>query len=133
MRIKQKIIAEIIAHARQEVPLEACGYLAAKEGVVEAAYALVNQEQSPEHFSFDPEEQFRVLRAARAKGLQIVAVYHSHPASPPRPSVEDIKLAFDAQMIYLIVSLVGREPEVKAFRIKEQQVASEPLEVIEDV
>lgn len=133
MKIKKRVIEQIISHAKKDIPLEACGYLAAGAGIVTAAYELTNIDQSSEHFSFDPKEQFWVMRDARAKGLEICAVYHSHPASPARPSPEDIKLAFDARMFYVIVSLVEGKDEVRAFKIKGQQAYPESLEVIEDV
>ena len=132
MQIKKLIIAQIIAHARKVAPLEACGYLAARDGIVTIAYELTNIEQSREHFSFDPQEQFKVMRDARGKGLEIISVYHSHPASFARPSPEDIKLAFDPGMIYVIVSLSDGKNEVGAFKIKNQQAYPESLEVIED-
>ena len=119
-------------HAKKEAPLEACGYLAAKDGMIAALYALTNIDKSGEHFSFDPKEQFAAVRDARTKGLEICAVYHSHPASPARPSEEDIKLAHDPQMLYLIVSLAQEREDVRAFRIKNKSVEPVALEVIDN-
>ena len=132
MRIIKRIIEELAGHAKKEAPLEACGYLAATGGMITAMYALVNIDKSGEHFSFDPKEQFAALRDARTKGLEICAVYHSHPASPARPSEEDIKLAHDPQMLYVIVSLAQEREDVRAFRIKNKSVEPVALEVIDN-
>ncbi|MEC9236446.1 MAG: SIS domain-containing protein, partial [Pseudomonadota bacterium] len=37
-------------------------------------------------------EQFKVLKESRAAGLQLLSVYHSHPESPARLSLEDLRL-----------------------------------------
>jgi len=79
---------------------------------------LTNIDHSPEHFSFDPAEQFQVLRSARADELEIIANYHSHPETPSRPSEEDIRLAYDPNILYLIVSLAAKVPVLKAFSIQ---------------
>ena len=86
----------------------------------------------PEHFSFEPAEQFATVRQMRAAGVRLRAVYHSHPATPARPSPEDIRLANDPSLSYVIVSLAGLQPDVKSFRIRDGQVAVEPLNIIED-
>lgn len=134
MKIKNKVIEEIIIHSQKHAPLEACGYLAAKDGLIVLAYALANIDQSSEHFAFDPKEQFSVLKNIRAKGLEIYAVYHSHPFSGARPSEEDIRLAYDPNIAYVIVSLAGGKTDVKAFKINNQKQKVEPinLEVIRD-
>ena len=132
MKIKKAVVIEMINHAKKEMPLECCGYLAAEGSMVVASYALTNVDKSSEHFSFDPQEQFAVLRDVRSKGLEIIAVYHSHPASPARPSDEDIRLAHDPDKIYVIVSLAQVKEEVKAFKIKGQKAEPEILEVIYD-
>ena len=130
LKIKQEIIDKIIEHGRQEAPLEACGYLVEKDGVVCRHFELTNTDQSPEHYSMDPAEQFAVVRNSRGQGLVIRAVYHSHPETPARPSVEDIKLAYDPSISYVIISFAGPQPITKSFIIKKGEVEPEPLEII---
>jgi proteasome lid subunit RPN8/RPN11 len=129
IHIPQHIIDGIISQARNELPDEACGLLVGVENKVIKRYPLVNIDHSPEHFSFDPREQFAVLREARAQGLRIIANYHSHPSTPARPSEEDIRLAYDPNIMYLILSLQDKEePVLKAFSIKEREI--EKVEII---
>jgi proteasome lid subunit RPN8/RPN11 len=131
IRIPQRIIDSIIAQARKELPDEACGLLAGKDNAAVTQYPMTNVDHSPEHFSFDPKEQFAVLREARSQGLQIIANYHSHPESPARPSEEDIRLAFDPDIIYIILSLQQKEnPVIKAFSIREGK--TEAIEIINE-
>jgi len=130
MKIRAGVIQQLIAHAQKEVPFEACGYLAARNSIITQVYPLSNIDKSSEHFSFDPREQFAAVKDARAKGLEVCAVYHSHPASPARPSAEDIKLALDPDKFYFIVSLAADKQDIKAFKIKAQKVEPINLEVI---
>ncbi|MDR2087348.1 MAG: M67 family metallopeptidase [Dysgonamonadaceae bacterium] len=131
IRIPQNIIDAIVAHARKELPEEACGLLTGKDNEVVKQYPLTNIDHSPEHFSFDPKEQFSVLREARSQGLQIIANYHSHPESPARPSEEDIRLAFDPDIIYIILSLKEKDnPVIKAFSIKNKNINSIDIQLI---
>ncbi|MDD5465143.1 MAG: M67 family metallopeptidase [Candidatus Omnitrophica bacterium] len=132
MKITRKVIKEIVEQAKKEAPLEACGYLGAKDGIITKIYALTNIDKSNEHFSFEPKEQFLAVKDARAQGLEICAVYHSHPASPARPSEEDIKLAYDPDKSYFIISLAGSNEELRAFSIKSGVVTEINLEVIDD-
>ena len=117
IEITKEVVNAIISHAQKDLPNEACGYLSGKDGLITQSYALTNTDQSPEHFSFDPAEQFDTLRKARKEGLEIFANYHSHPSTPARPSEEDIKLAYDPNIYYLIVSLATNIPDIKAFKI----------------
>jgi len=90
---------------------------------------MTNVDHSPEHFSFDPAEQFQTLRSARDAGLELIANYHSHPSTPSRPSEEDIRLAYDPEIIYIIVSLASEVPVIKAFRIRNGIAKEEPIEI----
>jgi proteasome lid subunit RPN8/RPN11 len=131
IRIPQHIIASIFEHARGELPDEACGLLTGRDGTALQHHALTNIDHSPEHFAFDPQEQFHVLRIARAGNLRILANYHSHPVSAARPSDEDIRLAFDPDIVYIIVSLMQREPDIRAFSIVRGAVENVAIEVTE--
>lgn len=130
IRIPQNIIDDIIKHAQDELPNEACGLLTGSDGFVQKQYVLTNIDHSPEHFSFDPKEQFSVLNDARANGQKIIANYHSHPSTPARPSEEDKRLAFDPHIIYIIVSLAQAKPDVKAFSLVKGDLCPCDIEVI---
>ncbi len=127
MKIKKNIIDEIINHAKKDAPVEACGYLAGKDGVINRHYELTNMDKSEEHFAFDPKEQFATVKDARNDGLEVCAVYHSHPQTPARPSTEDIKLAYDPNISYVIISLANGQEDVKSFKIKNANVEPETL------
>jgi len=117
--VPQNIIDAIAGQAVNGLPDEVCGFLTGKENQVIKRFPLTNIDHSPEHFSFDPKEQFQVLREARSQGLKIIANYHSHPETPARPSEEDIRLAYDPDILYLILSLQDKDnPVLKAFSIK---------------
>ncbi len=94
---------------------------------------MKNIDNSTEHFSFDREEQFDIVRKARSEGLEIIANYHSHPVTPARPSQEDINLAYDPDISYLIVSLVGDEEDIKSFTIKESEVKIQKIKIVNDL
>jgi len=130
MKISKKIVEAIYEQALEEAPIEACGYLVGKDGVVTKHYRMTNADQSETHFSLDPKEQFHVAKTARTEGLELIAVYHSHPATPARPSEEDIRLAFDSSISYVIASLANGKRNMKSFKIKDGEVTPEPLEIM---
>ena len=127
MRINKLLIDKIFEQGRAEAPVEACGYLVGKDSFAVNIYPMKNIDQSSEHFSLDPKEQFSIIRKARQEGLDILAVYHTHPETPARPSDEDIKLAYDPNIIYVIASLAQGTKSIKAFRIIKGNVSEEIL------
>ncbi|MCL6099839.1 MAG: M67 family metallopeptidase [Bacteroidetes bacterium] len=108
-KISEEIINKIAEHGKNAYPIEACGYLIGSNDTVTEIIYMTNTDKSNEHFSFDPKEQFTAVKYARSKGVKLVAVYHSHPDSPARMSKEDIRLANDNSMKYLIYSVVNDE------------------------
>ncbi|MDD5686584.1 MAG: M67 family metallopeptidase [Elusimicrobia bacterium] len=131
MKIPKKIIGFIFAQGEKESPIESCGYLAGKKAQIFKHYPMRNSDLSSEHFSLDPKEQFNCIRQAREEGFDILAVYHTHPSTPARPSAEDIRLAYDPAIIYVICSLIPESKDIKAFRIIKGQVTEEFL-IIEE-
>ena len=118
LKIPQKILEGIIEHVRRDMPMEACGYLAGNGGLVVLYREMINVEASAEHFSFDAGEQFTFMREMRSKGLRIMAVYHSHPASAAIPSEEDVIFANDPDLYHVIVSLMGNICDVRSYGIR---------------
>jgi len=129
--LERGILEQMVKQARQELPNECCGILAGQKNGEDTEiidiYPLKNIDQSPEHFSMDPKEQFEAYYAIRDRGLKLLGNYHSHPATPSRPSREDIRLAHDPEALYAILSLAGTDPVLKFFRIKEGLPGEIPL------
>jgi len=131
LKIPQHIYDDMIAHATEGFPLEVCGILGGRDGVVSAIYRMTNTDQSNEHFTMEPREQFAVVKQLRSDGLEMAAIYHSHPETPARPSEEDIRLALTPGVSHLIVSLaVAGEPVARSFRIAGGRVEPEDLVII---
>ncbi len=109
--ISQEIYAAILDHAKKELPNEACGLIAGIEDgdlrTIEKVYMLTNIDKSSEHFSLSPREQLLAVQDIRKNQLKLLGNWHSHPSSPSRPSAEDISLAFDKNLSYLILSLMN--------------------------
>jgi proteasome lid subunit RPN8/RPN11 len=131
IKINTESYDAMIQHAKDGLPLESCGYLAGKNGTITTFYPMTNIDKSPEHFSFDPKEQFIVVKDARAKGLDLISVYHSHPETPARLSEEDIRLLNDPGMIYIIVSFMQQTPDAKAYRLIKSDESKIEIERIE--
>lgn len=135
VKISRVLVEKIIKQAQTHLPIECCGIMGGyvREGFTEImeVYPMVNLDNSPEHFSMDPQEQFRVFKELRSKGLKLVGNYHSHPETPARPSQEDIRLAYDSQAVYMILSLASEEPVLKAFKIKDGQSSELELNLYE--
>ena len=140
MKIPQNIIEELIAQAQKDAPDESCGYLLGSltpnpspkgegdfEAIVTENYWMENIDHSSEHFSFAPKDQFAALRYAREHGLKILANWHSHPASPSRPSQEDLRLANDPTIRYAILSLLDGEPKLNSFKILNGEVVDKEI------
>jgi len=130
LEIPSDIFERMLEQARAEAPVEACGILAGSDGRVEKLYTMRNADRSPYHCMMEPKEQFTVVKDIRAAGLKMLAVYHSHPETPARPSEEDIRLALTPDVIYVIISLRNADaPAVKGFIINDHNIDTVPVEV----
>ena len=131
MKITQTIIEEILVHAREGYPNEVCGLIAGKNGFVSRIFRTTNIDESSISYMMEPAEQFRAFKEMRVEGLELLAIYHSHPTSPAYPSQTDVRLAYYPEAAYLIASLqnVGA-PVIKGFRILDGKITEEMLEFI---
>lgn len=132
LRIPIGIQRQIMEQALAGLPEEVCGLLAGNGDVVSRAFPLRNASARTDFFTIDPYEQLRALREMRDSELQLLAIYHSHPETPARPSAEDIANANDPDVAYVIVSLVVDAPDVRAFTIRDGVSTPLPIETLED-
>lgn len=133
LNIPADIFQEIVTQARAEAPLEACGILAGKDPRTEKLYKMTNVDNSSDHFTLKPEEQFAVIKDMRAADLDMLAIYHSHPKSPARPSQEDIRMALTPGVVFVIVSLQDEsKPAIKGFNIEKGNVTEVAVKITKD-
>jgi [CysO sulfur-carrier protein]-S-L-cysteine hydrolase len=119
--------AEVIDHAHAELPYECCGLLAGVVrdgvGVVCARYPIWNDAASPTEFLSNPEDMLRAHRSMRERGLELLAIYHSHPGAAPVPSRRDLeKNTYGDSVVHLIVGLGGPAPEVRGWWFRRGEV-----------
>jgi proteasome lid subunit RPN8/RPN11 len=108
---------ECVAHARETAPRECCGLLLGRgDEIVEAVPARNVADDPATRFLIDPADHFAALRTARARRLDVVGFYHSHPASPPEPSPRDVAEFSYPDHLYAIVSLQTEPAEIRLFR-----------------
>ena len=120
--IPAEVRSALVEHAEAELPNEACGLLALREGVAERFFPGRNRAASPYRFELeiDPEVWF-----LEDDGYEL-AVFHSHPASPPRPSRTDVEsIGLWERRPYVILSL--RTGELAAWTIADEEVRSVPV------
>jgi proteasome lid subunit RPN8/RPN11 len=142
-KIVHTVCDSIIVHAREEAPHECCGLLAGKEetGIISKTYPIANLPSDDPRivdldvpadrslrYMMDPEAQFDAVREMRNNGLLLMGIYHSHTHSVAYPSETDVRLAFYPELTYFIVSLVKGKPDLRAFRIVEEEIVEERIE-----
>lgn len=133
LKIPTYIFKQMLEQTRTEAPLEACGILAGCNNKVKKLYKMTNVDKSSDHFMMEPKEQFEVAKDIRSAGLEMLAIYHSHPETHARPSAEDIRLALTPDVIYVIVSLKDtKAPNVKGFVIEDGNINKVPIEIVEE-
>ena len=134
-KISQTLVEEMFAHARARAPEECCGLLGGEGNRATTVYQLRNVAPRPEvAYEAAPEELFEAQRRMRARGEQLVGVYHSHPRSKdPEPSRTDVRLAFYPDAFYFIIGFdEGGSGVLRAFRISEREGRWEPLTFSEE-
>ena len=124
------LLEQVIENAKQCYPAEGCGLLVGR-GTATRFIPVSNIRGSETEYEMDPAELIAGLRDARNSGEALIAIYHSHPRGPARPSTNDIQRAYYPEAAHLIVSLAEPErPRAAAFRIVEGEALEVEVHVI---
>lgn len=116
----------MLNHVNRHAPLEACGLLAGKNDRVEKVIAVRNQVQSPARFVMDPYEQLKAFDWLESNGLDLLGIFHSHPAGPEAVSVTDIAEAA-YEVVHVICSRTNDRWQARGFWIENGQALEVPL------
>jgi len=131
LRLTDASYTDMVAHALDDLPNEACGLVAAVPGTskIERVYRCGNAAESSRLYEVDPLDHLKADRDAEGRGLEIVGVYHSHTHTDAYPSPTDVKQAPDPTWHYVLVSLKDPEPVVRSYRIVDGAITEEPVEL----
>jgi proteasome lid subunit RPN8/RPN11 len=131
--LPRAIAAELLRHARAEVPNEACGLLSGSRatGTATAFHPARNAEASPLIYTVHPDDLLRIVLAIDDAGEDLVAIFHSHTRSPAVPSATDRRQALYPDAFYLLASLSETDapPDraLRAWRIVDGESTEAPL------
>ena len=126
MKIPAAFIQEARARCRPEA--ECVALLFGRGGAAAAWRWVRNAAASPVAFKIDPEELYAALREAEEVGLELVAIFHTHPG-PPAPSAQDLRHMALWKVIWVIADVYTWD--LAAWRLGEG-LEREPLEIYTD-
>jgi proteasome lid subunit RPN8/RPN11 len=86
--LTDEIKEKFIEHASRDFPREACGLVAVVKGK-QQYYPCMNLMPGNDDFYLDPADFIKVEDFVSSHAGDLVAVLHSHPATPPVPSMAD--------------------------------------------
>lgn len=133
LEIGQHVLQRMLEHCWEDRPCEACGILTGRGGRVLHGYAAENSRRSPVYYEVDPAQQAVVLAEMDGRGDELIAIYHSHPTSPAKPSGNDIRLAVNwPDALRVIISLANGRTETRAFLIRNGRSHDIPLVITHD-
>ncbi len=130
----------IVAHAKRDHPVEACGVVAGPEGTdrPERFIEMVNAAGSPTFYEYDSTDLLALYREMDDRDEEPVVIYHSHTETEAYPSVTDIRLASEPGAHYVLVST--REHgnndgpvEFRSYRIVDGVVTEEEVSVVPEL
>lgn len=131
VRIRREILTAMRQEAAKTSAQECCGLLAGRDETITRIFPATNAHPQPAtEYEIAPQELFRVMKEIRAKELELMGIYHSHPRGENRPSRSDIERAFYPDTPYFILSPLPDAPQpVCVFLIRDGNVTELRIEV----
>jgi proteasome lid subunit RPN8/RPN11 len=129
--IAAHLMAQITGAAEQAYPNECCGLLSGSGDAedyltISGVYPSDNvaEQGSHDRFEVDPKVRLDLMRELEGGPLRMVGHYHSHPDHAAEPSAHDLEMAFEPDLLWLIVAVKdGRAGETTAHRVDEAATA----------
>ena len=130
LKIPSNISTAMLEHAKADFPLECCGILGGNGDEISHIYRMSNIDKSKITYLMDPAEQIRVFKEMRSLGIELKAIYHSHPNHPASPSRTDVELAYYPEAVYIIISINDKkETEIGSFNIMDKNITTAVIDI----
>ena len=131
LQLTRRTWSEMVGHAYDGLPDEACGLLAGPPGTSRCTrfYPCRNAAESSKVYTVDPKDHLRADRDAEDRGLEIIGVMHSHTHTEAYPSPTDVAQAPVPEWHYVIVSLRAEAPTLRSYRIVDEAITEETVAV----
>lgn len=123
-------LEELIKIAKDSLPNECCAFLLGEnhdDGKVAMILPMRNIDESPVSFSIDAAELLNAYNLADSKGMEVTAIFHSHPAKAS-PSRTDTKYMQINPVVWVIYSTT--ENEIRAFVYENEDIKEIGIETI---
>uniref|UniRef100_A0A7C4PNI5 M67 family peptidase n=1 Tax=Anaerolinea thermolimosa TaxID=229919 RepID=A0A7C4PNI5_9CHLR len=132
IRLTRSHLQQMINHATQTLPEEACGLIGGVAGEARLVIPVTNSLHSAVRFRMEPHEQLRAFQRFETEGLELLAIYHSHPTGPPAPSETDRAEFSYPGVAYVILSGAPSGWQWNAFQLDHERVTPCNVEITED-
>jgi proteasome lid subunit RPN8/RPN11 len=133
LTIPGSVAEEMLAHARSELPNEACGLVSGDlaTGRATAFHPARNAEASPLRYDVHPDDLVRIVFGIEDAGEDLVGIFHSHTHTPAVPSPTDLRTAQYPDAFYVLATLsdpdAGPADALRAWRIIDGVSSEVPL------
>ena len=139
VRLSATLLRRIRLTAERAYPDEGCGLLVGRRAAAGLRITEVvdsaNIAEPPrrDRFEVDPAVRLALMRRLRGSDETIVGHWHSHPDGPALPSDRDAAMAFEPELVWVVVAVHGgRATEVAAFLYETPDTCFRPLPIIEE-
>ena len=136
LTLSTTIADQLLAHARAELPNEACGLLSGDlaAGRAVAFHPARNAEASPLRYNVHPDDLVRIVFGIEDTGEDLVAIFHSHTHTPAVPSATDHRTAQYPDAFYVLATLADPDAaaaeSLRAWRIRDGRSTEVPLRFV---
>ncbi len=120
-------------HAEEAAPEESCALLLGYGRRVTEVVLADNTDSNPERFfTVSSEQLMESYRSAAEHGLEVVGIFHSHPASAARPSKTDVTFMRTNPVVWAIYSVTSRELRAYALGDRNGEECIQDVEIMPD-
>jgi proteasome lid subunit RPN8/RPN11 len=118
------VMAKLVEVTQATRAIEQCGVLAGRvnslgEATVEASAQLRNVHRRPEtNYEFDASDQASAWDQVEAVGLEVLAVWHTHPHGPPYPSGTDLEYMQPWLLYPILMPSIIKRVDMTVYRLR---------------